>query len=1102
MRCILFVFLLGAFVAKSQYVIYPAHNYTSKDYGKYIEATIWCADQNKQGVMFFGTANFVLKFDGSTWEKIKIKDNTWITSIAIDEKGIPWIGGENEFGCLIPTSNGFFKYLSLSDKIDKKKTPVNVVWKIHIIDGTVYFQSESGVFVYKDSKLSTILPKKSFHLSFLVDKNLYVRERETGLLKINNGRTELVDRDSIFKDQGIFSMLRVNSKSVYIFTQFEGIWKMSLPDFKFEKIVSPNTEILNNYAISGARLLRDGNIAVFTLDKGVFIIDQNFNIIANSNNKNGLLVNGIKDVIQDSFDNLWLATDNGTCHLEYSSPFSDYNDAGITGNVNDIVNFKGRFFAATSDGVFIQNDIRDNDFFVRFSRIETIHKKANCFIPVGDELLIGSDEGLYSYDGNLKLVIERINCQSIAYSQKLNKLFVAGVHGIKAYVKNGTWVLSDNFLEVKDIITKIVVDESDEKVYVWAGTKNVNVYVLSFQNGSIERVAKYDNNFFLPEKGWAEPFISGDSVLVCTQFGLYASEFVDDPEFPDFYFNKVESISGKKINKRINKISDTKERLYIYMDGDLGFFDKRNNLKYVSKTFLNVDVGRVNAIYHENDSVSWIGGNDGIRIIRYNEKIVKKYNFKYPTLISRVVVKGDTDYTLFNGIFYTFEINGEDTVFSIVDAQPEIMKPVLSYNENSLTFYFSAPFYEGNGKMLYQYKLEGPTEDLSDWSYDRKAPFINLFEGDYTFTVKAKNVYGVESEICSYSFTILPPWYRTWWAYTIYVISLILLVIVVIRIYSYRLKQENIKLERIVKERTFEIEQQKEEITAQRDEIEDQHKILSVQKDELEEIHGELTDSINYAKRIQNAILPSEEILKTGFPDFFIVYKPRDVVSGDFYWAVQLGDKTIVVVADCTGHGVPGAFMSMLGTAFLNEIIANANITSPAEIMNRLRNEVIKALKQNNIDRTQMKDGMDMVMICFDRSTMTVEFAGANNPLYVFNAPGQESDEFGLMEIKGDKMPIAIYDKMDSFVNHSIKVQPGTCIYMQTDGYADQFGGEAGKKYKYKPLKQMLSQIHEKPMDEQKIIIENAYNEWVGLDGKSNRKYAQVDDITLVGIRI
>lgn len=269
--------------------------------------------------------------------------------------------------------------------------------------------------------------------------------------------------------------------------------------------------------------------------------------------------------------------------------------------------------------------------------------------------------------------------------------------------------------------------------------------------------------------------------------------------------------------------------------------------------------------------------------------------------------------------------------------------------------------------------------------------------------------------------------------------------------------------------------------------LEEQNIEIKHQRDQIFQQKQEITDSIHYASRIQNALLPPEKLLGK-LSDHFILYKPRDIVSGDYYWMTQKDGKTVILAADCTGHGVPGAFMSMLGISFMNEIVNKSDMTQPNEILNKLRDNVVNSLHQTG-EEGEAQDGMDLALCVINNDKSKLQYSGAYNPLFLIR------DE-KLIEYKPDKMPIGIYkEKQDSFTNHEIDIREGDALYLFSDGYVDQFGGPGAKKFMAKRFKELLLSIYKKPMTEQKNILDTTLEEWKGgID--------QIDDILVMGIRI
>lgn len=303
------------------------------------------------------------------------------------------------------------------------------------------------------------------------------------------------------------------------------------------------------------------------------------------------------------------------------------------------------------------------------------------------------------------------------------------------------------------------------------------------------------------------------------------------------------------------------------------------------------------------------------------------------------------------------------------------------------------------------------------------------------------------------------------------------------------------ELEEKVRERTYEIYQQKEEIEAQRDALEEQRNMLADKNQKLELAYKEIelqkkniTDSIIYAKRIQTAILPTQNDFDENLPQSFIIYQPKDIVSGDFYWLEKIGNKVFIAAVDCTGHGVPGAFMSMVGYNQLNYAADDASAKKPSDVLNLLNLGVTHTLKQT--PTSSVRDGMDVALCAFNTNFTKVEFAGAYNPMIIIR-----NNE--VIQIKGDKFPIGAFlnQELQQFSNHEIDLQKDDMVYIFSDGYVDQFGGEDGRKFLIKNFKELLLKIAPESLENQKEILLRTSEEW-------RRGYPQIDDIMIIGIRI
>jgi tetratricopeptide (TPR) repeat protein/serine phosphatase RsbU (regulator of sigma subunit) len=306
--------------------------------------------------------------------------------------------------------------------------------------------------------------------------------------------------------------------------------------------------------------------------------------------------------------------------------------------------------------------------------------------------------------------------------------------------------------------------------------------------------------------------------------------------------------------------------------------------------------------------------------------------------------------------------------------------------------------------------------------------------------------------------------------------------------FIFRRLQITRRQKKIIEENNILLNEQNEEISSQRDEIESQRDMVLSQKEFIESQNIKITDSINYAKSIQHAVLPSSDILHKELKNSFVLYKPKNIVSGDFYWINTLNEYKIFTVADCTGHGVPGAFMSMLGISLFNEIVRNIEQPVASEILNRLRVLIIDALKQRG-NFGEQKDGMDIVLCVLNTQTNILQYAGAYNPLYIVRNNNE------LEVIEPNMQPVSFAEVMQPFTNHEIKMNNGDCIYLSTDGFKDQFGGPKGKKFLSKQFRTLLQQIAVEPIDEQKNRLETTFENWRG-------DQEQVDDVTVMGLKM
>ncbi len=679
----------------------------------------------------------------------------------------------------------------------------------------------------------------------------------------------------------------------------------------------------------------------------------------------------------------------------------------------------------------------------KFTKINNLDDKCRQLVRFRDQILVATNTGLYRIQNNeVKFIATYTYIHYILPSQHIPGLFYVGTPEGAFTVKfiQGEWEVNRNFFPWDEPVYSIF--ETTEGIWLGSETK---VFRLSYPPVQQQSEVK---TYFFPDEYSERVMIRG--INQEPVFLLSTGSYLYDVENDELV--------------RTNTILPGDMETYHYIfseDGSTWVKNEREWIQIQDSTrkaefltdYLRLFDG-IQYIYTDASNNTWVvDGNNLLSKIEYSEDFDKE--------------------ELFN-VFFKSISSTSGWNFTVTRSQ-------FTGGDFPLEFRITAPYFIRSELTQYQYLLEGLNQNWSKWKQDPVIDFEFLPPNDYQLHVRAKNILGSVSSEKTIAFTIEPPFTNSIWFMILIGIGVIFAVYLLIVIHERKLRHDKKILEQKVKERTAEIEEQKEEIKAQRDEIEKQRDEISLQKQEI-------TDSIHYAQRIQDAILPPEEFLKTLLPEHFILFKPRDIVSGDFYWVANKDEKIYIAAADCTGHGVSGAFMSMLGHSFLNEIVNNYKISKPGQMLNRLRTTIIKALHQTG-KMDEAKDGLDIALCILQLKEKKLLFSGAYNPLIMIR-------DTKLTEIRGDRMPIGIhFDETRPFNSHELELKKGDSIYIFSDGYIDQFGGPKGTKFKLDPFKKLLMSIQDRSMEQQKRILDERLEKWRG-------KFHQVDDILVIGFKV
>ena len=678
-----------------------------------------------------------------------------------------------------------------------------------------------------------------------------------------------------------------------------------------------------------------------------------------------------------------------------------------------------------------------------FTKVENLNAKIRQTIPAGNSLLVATNIGIFEVAGKKAIpVLENLNIRFITPSLEPGRLYAATTAGVIVLSRTENGWHKELWTNVPETIVSLWEENS---TVLWVGGMNRAFRITRDTAGRPVEVTGYD--------------LPSDRVYPVVVRGINQLPFFFSGHNILGYDSEHDRLS--KAIGRFPELSSNPEIIAGQPDVTWLKTEHSWDLLY-SPVTIDTRIIRYLWLFEKVRDISVCPSGE-LWVVHGNDRLSK--------IIPSQIPEGTEQFRVyFTGLVHA---RGEQEITHYQE---------IRHDQFPIEIHLTAPYFVRPQSTAYQYRLNPVMKDWSRWSTQFSTiTFHNLPPGSYTLNVRARNVLGMSSAIRATNLVIYPPFYRKAWFIVLAVLSVLLLILLVIRLWTGKLQRDKRILEEKVSERTREIIMQKEEIETQRDELGRQRDQIVLQKKAI-------TDSILYASRIQSAILPPLRNITRVFREHFIIYLPRDIVSGDFYWFREIEGKILVVASDCTGHGVPGAFMSMLGLSALNDIAANESIGNAGDILDELRNRVISALHQTG-RVGEAKDGMDISLCIIDKKAKKMQYAGAFNPFYHFRS-GK------LTEIKADKMPIGIFEtRQKPFTNHEMSYRPGDTVYLFSDGFIDQFGGERERKFKSYRFKELLTSIQSEPLTRQQELLEEAFLSWKG-------RLEQVDDILVIGIRL
>lgn len=1027
-------FLCLAFISFSQ-------NYTSRlfstDQGL-PDTYIYSVVQDDKGFLWIATGKGLVRFDGQIFKRYDLRaedGDDIIYSSAIDKNKELWFG----------TFSG--KIYKLDERTGRLKLypkqlggSVNKIITSQKGSRLFLFSKGNGIYTLENSRLTQIEGTQNYEINCLepgADDEMIMGTAE-GLFTI--GKAGEISKIKNF-EPAVKQLQRLDAKKgTYVVATAKGMFEIALSNNT--AVITGSLNTIKDFPLSEVTAFclneKNNTLYIGTSDEKFVVLDlQNKKV--KQINENDFLATA-NAIFIDRESNAWVSTTGKGLYrlLKTDFDFIDTNDESIFAITQDNL---GNTYYGTKNGVLVINAAGVSKTIEKTGN-KTLGK-VNALFFDGTAIWIGTD------NNGLTLL-------SAANMQPLNIEF-STIGNIAVNTINGS-------------ADEIYVNTNLDGVYIYNTDRNLKFH-FSVQNSLLH------NNVYAAIKSK-----SGKTYYATHNTAFNFS--VNDQVY------EIDTKQGGLISDYNAFAEDKNGSVMVGTNGD-GIYILNDTVIHRFALNDRLESKFCSGLLYDNNNDLWIEQRYGLYKYYTKEKILKKVHFN---LNSNVFFNFNSVYKNKNGdLFFGTGKNAvtykNDAAKKNANLLPQsyivsvrlfdsVINPAnslkLKSGKYNFTFGYSALSLKNSEDVTFRYILAGRDNNWSEPTKSRRIEFSNLSEGDYTFKVMAFNSEGFpELQPVAFTFSISKPFWKNAWFWTLLVVIIATLVFFVIRIRVANLLKAKARLETIVEEKTKQLREEKEVVEAS-------NRVIAEQNEDI-------TASITYAKRIQDALLPGKQVLQDKSKDLFIFYQPRDIVSGDFYWLGEMNGLKFIVAADCTGHGVPGGFMTMIGNTLLNKIILERKITEPKDILKELDKEVRHSLKQYTEDAT--RDGMDLAMCCMD-GNKKITYAGALRPLFQVSQ-GQ------MTEYEPTKYAIGGYNYGQDRAYKQTEIIPAgnDMLYIFSDGFADQFGGEKGKKFMLKNFKQLLIEIAELPLDRQEEALRTAYNNWKG-------DTEQIDDVLVIGIRL
>lgn len=733
----------------------------------------WAISQDKNGFIYFANNDGLLCFNGVEWNLSRVSSSSPLRSILLDTKNTIYAGLINDFGIIDREAYKASQFRSLKHLLPEEYREFDDIWRIYEVDGGIFFQCYKYIFIYKDDRIEVVEPENLFHFSFKIGDRLIIQEPGTGLFEFVNGNMRALPWWQKHADKEINTILETDDNNLLIGTSHNGIY--ILENGELREWNTPVNQYVKRNRLFCATILADNYYAFGTILDGLIISDMNGNIIHILNTDAGIQKNTVLSLFADMAGNLWLGLDNGIDYVETNSPISYIGSKAIgTGYCCKV--FNGNLYLGTNQGLYVTPFDNSNSA----GDLELVKNTAGqvwTLEEFGGQLLCGHDKGTLIINGG---TAENISSEEgawkyIPFSDDPELLVAGHYRGLVIFRKiNNQWKF---YKKLKGFEESSRYLTQDEDGFIWVGHSGRGIFRmrLDINAGSVADLVRFTEDQGLPSNIGNIPFKYGKDIFVATNNGFFQYEKGSDTFVPSTKIAGIFGDSGKL--KYLS--ADNSGNIWFIADSASGFVRENEDMSYTRITlpFRKLDGKYVNEfefIYPYDGKNIFIGLEDGFA--HYTPLFSKSFKEGYKAFIT------------------TVELPYIDSVLHLSAAEVNADHE-FPYKENSFRFRFAAPFFENEQPMEFSYMLQGFSDEWSDWSIETYKDFTSLHEGSYAIKVKARNVYGLESEPASFAFEVIPPWQRSTMAWLMYLLLFFGLVLLIIRYVVYRVRQSVLRQE-------------------------------------------------------------------------------------------------------------------------------------------------------------------------------------------------------------------------------------------------------------------------------------------------------------------